>query len=238
VAIIGVLPIGLNVQRDNREETVINHDATMLMDAIRSGARGFDDLTNYVIAITNYWEHYDGLTNRDTPSGQSPDWYTPSAATVRGVSLPNFRLDTGARIVGLMSMPKRIPGDYTAPFYSNHVVVYMRSLSGPASEKFPQTNASIQELAFNYRLIPDVVRAPNADWNSVYGTNLQANISDIRLLFRWPLLPTGDAGPSRQTYRSMAGGGMEVTNDFGQNLYFFRSTVYSNAPYGIPPNAL
>src|SRR6185369_11296057 len=56
VAIIGVLPIGLNVQRDNREETIINHDATMIMDAMRSGARGFDDLTNYVIAITNYWE--------------------------------------------------------------------------------------------------------------------------------------------------------------------------------------
>jgi type II secretory pathway pseudopilin PulG len=90
VAIIGVLPIGLNVQRDNREETVINHDATMLMDAIRSGARGFDDLTNYVMAITNYWEHYDGLTNRDTPPGQSPDWYTPTAAFASGTSLLIF----------------------------------------------------------------------------------------------------------------------------------------------------
>jgi hypothetical protein len=117
----------------------------------------------------------------------------------------------------------------------------MRSLSGPASEKFPQTNASIQELAFTYRLIPEVVRAPSDDWTSPYARNVRENISDIRLLFRWPLLPTGDAGPSRQTYRSMAGGGMEVTNDFNQQkLYFFRSTVYTNAMANtnIPPNAL
>ena len=35
VAIIGVLPIGMNVQRDNRAETIINHDATYWMEAIR-----------------------------------------------------------------------------------------------------------------------------------------------------------------------------------------------------------
>ena len=53
VAIIGVLPIGMNVQKDNREETIINQDATVFMDAIRNGAQGLDDLTNYVMAITN-----------------------------------------------------------------------------------------------------------------------------------------------------------------------------------------
>ena len=30
VAIIGVLPLGINVQKDNREETIINQDATVL----------------------------------------------------------------------------------------------------------------------------------------------------------------------------------------------------------------
>ncbi len=37
VAIIRVLPQGLTVQRDNREETIINFEAAFLMDAIRSG---------------------------------------------------------------------------------------------------------------------------------------------------------------------------------------------------------
>ena len=53
IAIIGVLPLGLNTQKDNREETIINQDATVLIEAIRNGARGSDYLTNYVYYITN-----------------------------------------------------------------------------------------------------------------------------------------------------------------------------------------
>ncbi|MBI5775567.1 MAG: hypothetical protein HZA89_17755 [Verrucomicrobia bacterium] len=37
VAIMGVLPTGLNVQRDNREETIINQDAAYILQALRSG---------------------------------------------------------------------------------------------------------------------------------------------------------------------------------------------------------
>jgi prepilin-type N-terminal cleavage/methylation domain-containing protein len=51
VAIIGVLPLGMDVQRENREATVVNQDATIFMEAIRNGARGADDLTNYVYEI-------------------------------------------------------------------------------------------------------------------------------------------------------------------------------------------
>ena len=54
VAIVGALPAGLNVQRENREETIIVQDANFLIDAIRNGARGLDDLTNYVESITNF----------------------------------------------------------------------------------------------------------------------------------------------------------------------------------------
>ena len=53
IAIIGVLPAGMTVQRDNREQTVINLDAAFLMDAIRNGAQGQNDLTNYILSITN-----------------------------------------------------------------------------------------------------------------------------------------------------------------------------------------
>src|SRR6266478_10154625 len=53
VAIIGILPTGMNVQKDNREETIIGHDASILMNVIRNGEHGVDDLTNYVLAITN-----------------------------------------------------------------------------------------------------------------------------------------------------------------------------------------
>lgn len=48
IAIVGLLPIGMQVQRDNREETIINQDGTYLLSAITHGAEGIDDLTNYV----------------------------------------------------------------------------------------------------------------------------------------------------------------------------------------------
>ena len=53
VSILLVLPSGMNTQRDTREETIIGQDASMLMEAIRGGARGNDDLTNYVYQIVN-----------------------------------------------------------------------------------------------------------------------------------------------------------------------------------------
>src|ERR1039458_6292810 len=74
VAIIGVLPIGMTVQKDNREETVINQDATVFMNAIRNGARGLDDLTNYVTAITNDVWRYDAPTK--PPLLERRNWYT------------------------------------------------------------------------------------------------------------------------------------------------------------------
>src|SRR5258705_6459274 len=51
VAIIGILPAGMQVQKDNREDTVVNQDASYWMEAIRNGALGLDEMTNYVDAI-------------------------------------------------------------------------------------------------------------------------------------------------------------------------------------------
>src|ERR1700742_2680906 len=73
VAIIAVLPRGLDVQKRNREETIIGQDAEVWMNAIRNGARGYDDLTNYVLCITNFWTTYDA--NYKATSGT--DYYTP-----------------------------------------------------------------------------------------------------------------------------------------------------------------
>jgi hypothetical protein len=51
VAIMGILPAGLEVQRDNRSETIISEDGTFWIEAIRNGSFGMDDLTNYVEEI-------------------------------------------------------------------------------------------------------------------------------------------------------------------------------------------
>src|SRR5262245_8824495 len=57
VAIIGILPTGLNVQRNNRSETIINQDASFWVDAIKNGARGLDDLVKQVDRIDVHYNY-------------------------------------------------------------------------------------------------------------------------------------------------------------------------------------
>src|SRR5438874_1142314 len=85
VAIIGILPQGMTVQKENRQETIINQDANMFLEAIRNGGKGFDDLTNYVIAITNY---HCLLTGGGASPVQGPvqvDGYTYNDSMINGV---------------------------------------------------------------------------------------------------------------------------------------------------------
>jgi type II secretory pathway pseudopilin PulG len=232
VAIIGVLPLGVNVQKDNREETIINQDATVLMEAIRSGASspyGFD-LTNYVYAITNFQTEY--------PPGTTP------------LPIGGSYLTNNARIIGLLSTPEYVGGNgspipnlsYANPSYSNHVVAYVRSISGPASEKPPQNNDIMVSGSFGYRVICENVpvavdtNAFNSTnvFDRVYATNLTANLHELRLTFQWPQLPNGNVGSKRQTFRTMVAGQIVQTNDASvtphQWLYFFQSQSFTNAP--------
>jgi type II secretory pathway pseudopilin PulG len=54
IAIIGVLPTGLQTQRDVREETIVNQDARLLIEAIKTGGRDVtSDIGVYVVKIDN-----------------------------------------------------------------------------------------------------------------------------------------------------------------------------------------
>src|SRR5882724_985628 len=88
VGIIGVLPYGMNTQRDNREETVIGQDANLLTELIRNGARGADDLTNYVYVIVN----------TSTNSATAPcGYYNPVLAPLMNFSQSTFPMVPPAR---------------------------------------------------------------------------------------------------------------------------------------------
>src|ERR1035441_7526785 len=175
VAIIGVLPIGMNTQRDNREETIINQDATVFIEAIRGGARGLDDLTNYVYAITNFGGQYNNgvLTLFPPPIGY-PSFLTNGANIVGLLSTPEYTDNSG------LPIPTLIYGGY-----SNHVVAYVHSLSGPAIEKPPQDNDIVVGDSFGYRVL--CVNAPVA-----VDTNLFINLwqsgsynTGDRVMYNW-----------------------------------------------------
>ena len=250
VAIIGVLPIGLNVQKDNREETVIDQDASVFIENIRNGARGLDDLTNYVSAISNSWTLYKKNGTVDS-SGVNGYTYTnfsiasplyPTASTPQaGAPITN-----GLNIIGLLSTPEYIdpltgdPLRYPAGSYiSNYVVAYVRSLSGPAAEKPPQDNDIVRSDSFGYKMICQNVSVAVdtnfvAPYNNVtpYNRQLTANLRELRLTFLWPLLQNGNTGNGRQTFRTSVGGQMVKTSDYNNQelLYFFQPQSFAGAP--------
>jgi hypothetical protein len=246
VAIVGILPIGLGMQKQNRQETIINQEASVWLEVIRNGSQGVDDLTNYIIGITNTQVQY--LLN-----GKEQSTATYGYGPINSSVSPQYPLNSGYRIIGLLSTPKYVPyaNKPNSPiigYYSNHVVAYVRSLSGQASEKFPQKNAAVEDLAFSYRLMPEVITygtsydpviSPLVPFGNPQPPNLQSNLHELRLTFRWPLVdPKGRAGPSQQSYRCMVGGSLQWTNELGypadmaHTIYFFqpRTYAYTNSP--------
>jgi prepilin-type N-terminal cleavage/methylation domain-containing protein len=198
VAIIGVLPIGMNVQQDNRQETIIGEDSTVLLEAIRSASLGLDDLTNYIYAITNSWVQYGA---GGTILSQGVNGYTYANASIAS-GYPGYPstvqcLTNGMNIVGLLSTPEYI-GPSTAPSVgdvagqsipslmfggiSNHIVAYAYSISGPAVQKPPQNNPIMQQDSFGYR---------------VYCVNTPIAV-DTNLFFYYPLW-TGLTPPKGST---------------------------------------
>jgi hypothetical protein len=234
VAIIGVLPIGMSVQKENREDTIINFEANYLMDAIRSGSRGLDNLTNYVNVITNISTLCDPKGNAQ-PNRTYINFYTPtnSSASGGGPALTN-----GAIIMALLSLPKYLPAT-NAPaspagyYWSNYVTADFRAITGSPEDQ--GTSQSSKDFAFIYRVYIDNVPSSSSpifanpadpqQWANfaapgqlvrdtnftgwTYAKNLQGNIHELRLRFRWPVLPGGKLGNGERVFRSSVGGQMQ-----------------------------
>jgi prepilin-type N-terminal cleavage/methylation domain-containing protein len=184
VAIIGVLPLGLNVQRDNRQTTIVNQDASVFLQAVTGGSQGLNDLTNYVYAITNNWTFYP-LSGASQPgvngysdNSSSVTWPAPRFSG-------NYPLTNGLNIIGLMTTPEFTDADgypisdiYHQSYYSNHVVAYVRSLSGSAVEKPPQDNDLVRNDSFSYRIY--CVNAPVAGYiPPLWQAQSSYNVGDI-----------------------------------------------------------
>jgi len=220
VAIIGVLPTGLQVQKQNREDTIIQQEGQFWLEAIRSGAQGLDYLTNSIDLI--HTETYSELVN-----GADGNLTVGDASYGTG-----FR--SGRDIVGLLSLPKL--HFYTDErgreviFKTHQVLAFVRALSGSAVEKVPGN-----DFAFSYRLAPELVpftplagvntnfNAANLDpqeWAArsnlfVRATLLGRNAYELRLNFAWPVFQTKGGvrvGNNRKTFRTLVSGSLWRTN--------------------------
>lgn len=205
VAIIGVLPTGLQVQRDNRQETLINKEGEYLLNAIATGSDRLGVLSNAV--------YYLGVSNQAAYRRWANDG-------------PGPRL-SGEAILGLLSTPKVTWPEAAAAPLTNHVVAWLRAVNSTAVERDP----AAAEVAFRYRAQIEItpVNVFPAVLTNGWGTNqaqqlaylrhLQgvrpqyARLHEIRLTLSWPIWADNPAQPQnlrvgnrRRTFRAVVPG--------------------------------
>jgi len=197
VALLGVLPTGLNVQRDNRDDTVIQQEGAYLLEAIRSGALNMNQLTNYV--------DYIRITNSLTPN--------------KPISLTLFT--NSEHIVGLLSRPKFQWLDKRLT--SNTVTAKIRARAGSLSGRGTNTDFAFSYL-LNSEIVPyaeypytltnwtenglstDEKNIRSNRWR--YALIMSNNLYEVRLTLRWPVRPDGTAGLNSQTFRTLVAGSL------------------------------
>jgi len=214
VAIIGVLPSAMNFQRDNREETIIDQDATYWMEALRGGIKGLDDLPNHVEKITVLSTNR--LPNGDPIPLVMPDGisgiYQPGAEGIVGA----HKYETGFDLIGLLGVASW--GDMNDPIARagpvSAVEAEVRAISGPAVERDPDN-----ELGLKYRLRVEITPFnadakliepawPPEEWPDQFN-NQVAMLYEVRLEFNWLLRSGGSSSPrfrSSKTYRTFIQG--------------------------------
>lgn len=152
-AIVGVLPAGLRVQEENLEDTIINQDGPVLMEAIRSGSTNISQLeasiewlrrvemSNGVPIFTNYFTNYTDPAN----------------------------------IIGQLSQPKYDP-NFTTEF-----VGQAKFVASSGAMIFQDSAPATRAVAFSYIVTSEVIplqtrynAAPTLT-NSVYDVKLTMN---------------------------------------------------------------
>ena len=210
VAIMGVLPTGLNVQKENRDDTLISQDGPFLIDAIRNGVTNLTDISNNLVWI-------ELRRNNLLIGGQR---YYQS----------NYNLSS-RQIIGYMSTPKVEPGT------TNLLSLRARFLANSGGQA--QKASTTRDLAFSYLLSSEVVPfTPTPGLTTNVYDNLVTNLYEIRVEVRWPVYGAGsndtNTGNYKQVFRALSSGHLRqevVTNVNLTNtaLYFFEPSVFAPA---------
>ena len=197
VAILGVLPTGLTVQKENREDTIISQEGRYWIEAIRSGARGLADITNHVEEIQ----------------------VIAGTTTYPFVNDPANPM-TAEQIIGLISTP--LPPYPSVQTNISRVVVRVKALTGAAIDSGSLTNQTSFRYELNVYLTPHMIMPDDTimealDNNPLRGVHLMhqremiaRNLHDVRLVLKWPMFERGPdgwvAGNNRRTFRTQVAG--------------------------------
>lgn len=244
VAIIGVLPTGMNVQQQNREESLLNQDAELLLNVLRSGQVGSRDLLNFADRVTLVRDYRDGSPTRTNY------FHGPLVSGAPDISEP---LTDAFQLLGLISRPR-----YTrevsqnspngSAVVTNTIHLEMRTLSGSMANQpvirtgTVRTPGNDQRIDFAFRYLVTIetvsrqgIRVPG---DITRADDLTASgVSEIRMTFEWPLIRFGAApaqyrlGLNRREFRTEVLSSPELLQgNVPQNAAYFGPVVFPFRP--------
>ncbi len=198
VAIIGVLPTGMQVQKENREETIITHDAKMLIEAIRTGSTNLHNLAGNLEWIQFYTNGVGGASSAPF----SIRWFPTNSYF--GLVPPNGQFaqndprynHSGARdIIGHLSAPS-YDNSFWAPAYpmgslfqTNKFQTKARFLANSGNQLALEAD-NARQLSFSYLVTSEIYPQRMAGGTPLVRSN---NVHELRLTFEWPVYGTDTA---------------------------------------------
>lgn len=204
VAIIGVMPAGLNVQKENREDTVLSQDAAFLLEAIRGGEAS-SNLTALSAGLVG--PVYGVNLSTYPPAGSSNFPYSP-LDVVKRLSIPAWD-------------PTGLPNSFTTGA-TVAVSARFRAMSGGLGD----TAGAATNAAFNYYVQVQITRFNPDPYTPAYNP-LATNLHEVKLTFSWPVYddpgittPPQRLGNRQLVVRSLVSGQLVNITNGG---YFFRT---------------
>lgn len=202
VAIMGVLPTGMTVEKDNREDTLINQEGRYWLEAIKNGARGLDEITNYVESVRVDRIESGNKTNTTEFVNEAPKLLSPTD------------------IISLLSLPK-YPDGPGGPI-TNRVIARVRPITGSAADRAPMRGTTTNNITFRYQVQVEIVKsypipgvlagealAAGDPRPAQFNEGVGASLWDVRLIMRWPVVDRGNSffvGNGRKTLRGRVQG--------------------------------
>ena len=229
VAIMGVLPTGMTVEKDNREDTLINQEGRYWLEAIKTGARGLDEITNYVENIRIDRIEAGNKTN-----------------TVEFENTPAKPL-LPTDIVSLLSTPKYPDGPGGG--ITNRVIARLRPITGAAADRAAMRGKTTNNITFRYQMQVEIVKsfpmpavlagdalAAGDPRPAQFNEGVGGSLWDVRLIMRWPVVDRGNSffvGNSRKTLRGRVSGRQWPDPNFNESwspgeLSSFVTTSFPN----------
>jgi hypothetical protein len=245
VAIIGVMPTGLQVQRNNREDTILTRDGQYFLEAIRSGSLGSVELTNYILAIT-YSNNLGGVVVHTIQPNSPPG--LPRGGQVSYVN----DLTNGQNIISLLSTPRYFTDDQGRTV-TNYIRALVRSVTSTAEEQSNQwrsreVNESLPSgfvYLLSTELVPLRIQPPVlTNWtasglspievqvysnNWLLARNQATNFSELRLTLQGPVFMRGlslEVAGRPRTFRTLVSGQLALTPE---NWWAFQPGVFAQA---------